>query len=147
MGSSPRDLGWMRLTPGDAQELTALIEAGGFWRLVPDDFPRVCAKPNRSLLEEVRAGLERKLTMSRDDEPQEFFPLWKKGDLARDTVTDRVGRVMGRVGPSYQLRGLTGGVEWDAEPGSLEEVPLSEALSPQVDAENSRSSGRVPRVW
>ncbi|MFK0231178.1 hypothetical protein ACIQUL_36040 [Streptomyces sp. NPDC090303] len=44
----------------DVAELAALIEVGGFWRLVPEEIPRVYAKTTRALLEDVRVGLERK---------------------------------------------------------------------------------------
>lgn len=42
------------------------------------------------------------------------------GSVARDTVRDRVGRVMGREGPNYQLRPLNGGREWEVAPGEIE---------------------------
>ncbi|MFC9591559.1 hypothetical protein ACFTUC_17435 [Streptomyces sp. NPDC056944] len=45
----------------DVAELAELIRIGGFWRLVPEEIPRVYAKPTRGLLEEARAGLERML--------------------------------------------------------------------------------------
>ncbi|WP_405398473.1 hypothetical protein [Streptomyces microflavus] len=53
------------LTPqrrNDADELAALIEAGGFWRLAPEWLPRTgYAKPSRAVLKDVEAGLKRRL--------------------------------------------------------------------------------------
>lgn len=48
--------------PSDADELAALIEAGGFWRLAPDWVPRGgYAGPSRDVLKGVEAGLQRRL--------------------------------------------------------------------------------------
>ncbi|MFI8306306.1 hypothetical protein ACIF80_23255 [Streptomyces sp. NPDC085927] len=61
------------------------------------------------------------------------------GAAVRDTVRDRVGRVMGHVGPYVQLRPLTGGREWDAEPLHLRPLTPSELLSALVAEANARS--------
>jgi hypothetical protein len=45
-------------------ELAALIEHGGFWRLAPDWVPREFGLPTRELVERVALGLRR----SADDE-------------------------------------------------------------------------------
>ncbi|MFF1689290.1 hypothetical protein [Streptomyces sp. NPDC058254] len=41
------------------------------------------------------------------------------GALVVDTKTDKLGRVMGRVGIHVQLRAPGGGREWDADPAHL----------------------------
>lgn len=46
----------------DVDELARLIEAGGFWRLAPAWLPRTgYTPPTRDVLEDVIAGLERRL--------------------------------------------------------------------------------------
>ncbi|KRV50858.1 hypothetical protein AQ490_12945 [Wenjunlia vitaminophila] len=61
------------------------------------------------------------------------------GETVRDTQRDRIGVVMGHVGPHVQLRPLGGGREWDADPARLERVPVSTALRPLVAEANARS--------
>ncbi|MFC5958282.1 hypothetical protein ACFP51_28665 [Streptomyces pratens] len=61
------------------------------------------------------------------------------GSAVHDTVRDRVGRVMGHVGPYVQLRPLTGGREWDADPLHLRPLTSSELLSALVAEANARS--------
>ncbi|MFI9582378.1 hypothetical protein ACIHCQ_11130 [Streptomyces sp. NPDC052236] len=47
-------------TVGDVDELAALIEAGGFWRFVPDWVPRTgYAEPTPDILRAVEAELRR----------------------------------------------------------------------------------------
>nr|WP_030902789.1 hypothetical protein [Streptomyces sp. NRRL F-5126] len=65
------------------------------------------------------------------------------GAAVRDTVRDRVGRVMGHAGPYVQLRPLAGGREWDAEPGLVRVLTPAELLSALVAEANARS--RRPR--
>lgn len=65
------------------------------------------------------------------------------GDTVEDTVRRRVGRVMGFEGPYVQLRPIGGGREWDADPGKLRPLSLSEALSAGVAEANARSRGGV----
>lgn len=67
------------------------------------------------------------------------LPSAPVGTTARDTKTDRVGRVMGYEGKYVQLRPLEGGREWDVHPDCLEPVPLSSALSGSVARLNDRS--------
>jgi hypothetical protein len=64
------------------------------------------------------------------------------GDLVYDESTGRIGRVMGHVGPCWQLRPVGGGREWDA-PGPLRPVTLAEALSQGVATANARSWGAL----
>ncbi|MGW0705806.1 hypothetical protein ACWD4G_07535 [Streptomyces sp. NPDC002643] len=66
------------------------------------------------------------------------------GDTVEDTAIRRVGRVMGFVGPFVQLRPISGGREWDAEPDNLRRLTLAEALSASVAAANARSRGERP---
>ncbi|MFD4553042.1 hypothetical protein ACFWP5_01755 [Streptomyces sp. NPDC058469] len=61
------------------------------------------------------------------------------GDIVKDTATNRVGKVMGFMGPYVQLRPLGGGTEWDARPERLVPTSPAEALSAGVAEANSRS--------
>ncbi|MFD5269452.1 hypothetical protein [Streptomyces sp. NPDC058335] len=65
------------------------------------------------------------------------------GEAVHDSARDRVGRVMGHVGPYIQLRPLTGGREWDADPDRLRPLTPAELLSALVAEANARS--RRPR--
>ncbi|MEU3252882.1 hypothetical protein [Streptomyces sp. NPDC006997] len=65
------------------------------------------------------------------------------GDTVRDIEADRIGKVMGFVGPHVQLRPIGGGIEWDADPGNLRPVSPSEALSAGVSEANARSRGEL----
>ncbi|MER6106178.1 hypothetical protein ABT115_28800 [Streptomyces sp. NPDC001832] len=59
------------------------------------------------------------------------------GETVRDR--DRVGRVMGHVGPYVRLRPLSGGRDWDADPNHLRRLTPSELLSVLVAEANARS--------
>lgn len=61
------------------------------------------------------------------------------GETVRDTARDRVGRVMGHVGPYVRLRPLSGGRGWDADPNHLHRLTPSELLSVLVAEANARS--------
>nr|WP_245873831.1 hypothetical protein [Streptomyces phaeoluteigriseus] len=61
------------------------------------------------------------------------------GEAVHDSARDRVGRVMGHVGAYLRLRPLTGGREWDAEPGHLRRLTPAELLSARVAEANARS--------
>lgn len=61
------------------------------------------------------------------------------GGIMKDTTTNRVGKVMGFIGPYVQLRPLGGGMEWDARPEQLVSTSPAEALSAGVAEANSRS--------
>ncbi|MGW1615620.1 hypothetical protein ACWCQZ_40465 [Streptomyces sp. NPDC002285] len=65
------------------------------------------------------------------------------GAAVHDSARDRVGRVMGHVGQYVQLRPLSGGREWDADPGRLRLLTPAELLSALVAEANARS--RQPR--
>ncbi|MFE1250158.1 hypothetical protein [Streptomyces sp. NPDC058735] len=66
------------------------------------------------------------------------------GTAVRDTVRDRVGRVMGHQGPCLQVRPLGGGREWDADPRDVRPLSQDELLSPLLVEVNARSrKGRV----
>ncbi|MGA5871204.1 hypothetical protein [Streptomyces cinereoruber] len=123
-------------------ELGAQIDAGAFWRLVPECVPREYTEPTRALIERVRKGLERLA-----NEAQEHPRHWEPGETARDTRTDRVGRVMDHVGPCYQLRPLTGGKEWEAYADDMVPARQSDAMSAQVRELNRRSRDHAPRSW
>lgn len=64
------------------------------------------------------------------------------GAAVHDSVRDRVGRVMGHVGPYIQLRPLSGGREWDADPDRLRPLSPAELLSVLVAEANARSRQR-----
>ncbi|MFJ3974927.1 hypothetical protein [Streptomyces sp. NPDC090021] len=61
------------------------------------------------------------------------------GEVAKDLGTGKIGFVMGEEGGKVQLRPLSGGIEWDAEPGHVVTPPAGEKLSAQVAVENDRS--------
>lgn len=61
------------------------------------------------------------------------------GAAVVDTVRDRVGLVMGHEGPYLQLRPLSGGREWDADPDHVEPVGPAELLRVRVAEVNARS--------
>ncbi|MEV6315575.1 hypothetical protein [Streptomyces sp. NPDC051776] len=61
------------------------------------------------------------------------------GVPVRDTLLDRVGVVMGQEGPYLRLRPLSGGREWDADPGSIQLLTQAELLSARVAELNARS--------
>lgn len=65
------------------------------------------------------------------------------GDTVEDTALRRIGKVMGSEGPYVQLRPISGGREWDAEPSKLRPLTLSEALSAGVAEANARSRGEL----
>ncbi|MGW0826919.1 hypothetical protein [Streptomyces sp. NPDC002845] len=63
------------------------------------------------------------------------------GDAVEDTQRQKVGKVMGFVGPYVQLRPVDGGREWDARPEKLRPATRDQALSAGVAAVNARSRG------
>ena len=65
------------------------------------------------------------------------------GDAVHDSARDRVGVVMGRVGPCFQLRPLGGGREWDARPDRIRALSSTELLSARVATANARSRGSL----
>ncbi|MEV7685498.1 hypothetical protein ACFW1F_13970 [Streptomyces bungoensis] len=66
------------------------------------------------------------------------------GSCAVDTVTGRLGIVMGHVGPYVQLRPYGGGREWDAWPEHVRRATAAERLSAATAHANARSRGEVP---
>jgi hypothetical protein len=64
-----------------------------------------------------------------------------RGDIVEDTITKRIGKVMGFEGPYVQLRPVGGGLEWDARPENLRPVTDADALSSAVAVANARSRG------
>lgn len=71
-----------------------------------------------------------------------------RGMIVRDLTRDKVGEVMavGSCGRLH-LRPVGGGVEWEAEPGTVELLPLSEGLREKVRELNARDSGKDIRRW
>lgn len=73
-------------------------------------------------------------------EPAREHPeSWEPGEMARDGRTGRVGRVMGHVGPHYQLRPLNGGKEWEADAEHMRPATQSDAFSNAVAQANRHS--------
>lgn len=69
-----------------------------------------------------------------------------EGALVVDTERDRLGYVMGHLGVAVQLRPVTGGREWDAEPARVRRATDEErqqAMRERTRALNSVSSGWV----
>ncbi|MFC9389461.1 hypothetical protein [Streptomyces venezuelae] len=68
------------------------------------------------------------------------------GALVLDTQTDRLGYVMGHVGPALQIRPVAGGRQWDADPAHVRSATNQERLAAMRErnrALNSASSGGV----
>jgi hypothetical protein len=65
------------------------------------------------------------------------------GDLVWDGDTCKVGRVMDRVGPYWQLKPPGGGREWDAH-GPLRPATTAEKLAADAALVNARSRGEAP---
>ncbi|WP_019063993.1 hypothetical protein [Streptomyces prunicolor] len=69
-----------------------------------------------------------------------------KGALVHDSERDELGYVMGHEGPYVQLRPVTGGREWDADPALVRLATNEERLTAMQErnrALNSESSGGV----
>jgi hypothetical protein len=69
-----------------------------------------------------------------------------KGALVHDPERDELGYVMGHEGPYVQLRPVTGGREWDADPALVRLATDEERLTAMQErnrALNSESSGGV----
>ncbi|WP_406108897.1 hypothetical protein OG698_39610 [Streptomyces sp. NBC_01003] len=64
------------------------------------------------------------------------------GALVVDTRTNKLGRVMGRVGIYVQLRAPGGGREWDADPAHLR--PANEAERRRATVMEGSLVRRVP---
>lgn len=67
------------------------------------------------------------------------------GDTVEDTQRQKIGKVMGFVGPYVQLRPVDGGQEWDTRLETLRPATRDQALSAGVAAANARS--RRERPW
>ena len=61
------------------------------------------------------------------------------GETVRDTGSNRIGVVMDHHGPYLQLRPLSGGREWDADPAHVKPLSQPELLSARVAEANARS--------
>jgi hypothetical protein len=77
--------------------------------------------------------------------PQPTAPPPPPGTAVRDTTRDRVGIVMGHEGPCLQLRPLSGGREWDADPARVQPLTPAELLRARVAEANERSRRRGGR--
>ncbi|MFF6774282.1 hypothetical protein ACFY8W_12035 [Streptomyces sp. NPDC012637] len=69
-----------------------------------------------------------------------------EGALVVDTQLDKLGYVMGHVGPATRLRPVTGGREWDADPAHVRPATDEERLTAmrrRTRALNSVSRGRI----
>ncbi len=63
------------------------------------------------------------------------------GSLVVDSRRDRLGVVMGHVGPCCQLRPERGGREWDARPSELRPATDADKVRLRVREANERSTG------
>ncbi|MET7618803.1 hypothetical protein [Streptomyces sp. NPDC005408] len=61
------------------------------------------------------------------------------GELAKDSVRDRIGVVMGEIGGRVQMRPIRGGREWDAMPDQVVTLSAREELSARLAVRNSNS--------
>ncbi|MFC9424521.1 hypothetical protein [Streptomyces sp. NPDC056987] len=61
------------------------------------------------------------------------------GTWVVDTRWDRLGLVMGQVGPCVQLRPPQGGREWDADPAHVRPATRAEELRARVSERNHRT--------
>jgi hypothetical protein len=66
------------------------------------------------------------------------------GSYVYDTLSGRIGVVMGHEGPYVQLRPHGGGKEWDADPASVRPATPAERLRAATAYANARSRGEVP---
>ncbi|GAB2765473.1 hypothetical protein [Streptomyces bullii] len=65
------------------------------------------------------------------------------GELAKDTVSGRIGVVMGEVGGRVQIRPIGGGKEWDAMPGNVVPPSAREELSTRLAIRNGNRRARL----
>ncbi|MFE5031339.1 MULTISPECIES: hypothetical protein [unclassified Streptomyces] len=66
-----------------------------------------------------------------------------EGALVVDAETNRLGYVMGHEGPYVQLRPVTGGREWDADPARVR--PATEGERLQAMRERTRALNAASR--
>ncbi|MEU3342686.1 hypothetical protein [Streptomyces sp. NPDC006668] len=68
----------------------------------------------------------------------------QKDALVVDTARNKLGYLMGHEGPYFQLRPVTGGREWDAQPAHVRDATEDEhlqAMRERTRALNAASSG------
>ncbi|KOV83918.1 hypothetical protein ADL01_09535 [Streptomyces sp. NRRL WC-3618] len=63
------------------------------------------------------------------------------GELAKDSVRDRIGVVMGEFGGRVQMRPVRGGLEWDAVSDNVVALSAREELSARLAIKNGNSLG------
>ncbi|MFG2560256.1 hypothetical protein [Streptomyces sp. NPDC048496] len=61
------------------------------------------------------------------------------GTVVRDTKADRFGVVMGTIGGLIQLRPISGGLSWEAEPDGIEVLSVRQELTVRLAALNAES--------
>ncbi|MER7184223.1 hypothetical protein ABT404_32945 [Streptomyces hyaluromycini] len=61
------------------------------------------------------------------------------GELAKDTASGRIGVVMGEVSARVQIRPISGGIEWDAQPDNVVAPTAREELSVRLAIKNANS--------
>ncbi|MFD3582015.1 hypothetical protein [Streptomyces sp. NPDC058683] len=61
------------------------------------------------------------------------------GELAKDMANGRIGVVMGEVGARVQIRPISGGIEWDAQPDNVVTPTAREELSVRLAIKNANS--------
>ncbi|MFC9915849.1 hypothetical protein [Streptomyces sp. NPDC059862] len=65
------------------------------------------------------------------------------GTAVYDPTRDRIGIVMGHEGPYLQLRPLSGGREWDADPHRIQPFTPAELLRARLAEANERSRTKL----
>ncbi|MFE4330017.1 hypothetical protein ACFRQM_11285 [Streptomyces sp. NPDC056831] len=61
------------------------------------------------------------------------------GAVVKDTKTDCFGVVMGTIGGRIQLRPISGGLSWEAEPDGIEVLSSRQELTVRLAALNAES--------
>ncbi|MEU3981179.1 hypothetical protein AB0F77_13825 [Streptomyces sp. NPDC026672] len=67
------------------------------------------------------------------------------GSWAVDTLTGKLGIVMGHEGPYVQLRPYGGGLEWDARPEAVREATPDEHPADHPDTDTGADTGAPDR--
>lgn len=67
---------------------------------------------------------------------------FKCDEVVRDIRKDRIGVVMDKVGPNYQLRPPAGGREWEAAAADMEPASAADRMTARVAEANAASRRR-----
>lgn len=67
---------------------------------------------------------------------------FRRDEVVRDIRKDRVGVVMDKIGPNYQLRPPAGGREWEAAAADMEPAAAPDRMKARVAEANAASRRR-----